>query len=75
MYYDEKFFLMYYFKFNDYCIVYLLWIDNGCNDYRIGKVVELFCGNYGLNKIGLDFVVIVSSYCRNGGMVYVIEIF
>lgn len=75
LYHDEKLLSMHYLKLNDHFVVHPSWIDNGRNDHRIGKVVESFCGNYGLNKIGLDFAVIASSYCRNGGMVYVTEIF
>ncbi|XP_065938350.1 uncharacterized protein [Magallana gigas] len=66
LYHDEKLLSMHYLKLNDHFIVHPSWIDNGRNDHRIGKVVESFCGNYGLNKIGLDFAVIASSYCRNG---------
>lgn len=71
LYHDEKLLSMHYLKLNDHFIVHPSWIDNGRNDHRIGKVVESFCGNYGLNKIGLDFAVIASSYCRNGGIYFV----
>lgn len=54
-------------KLNDHFIVHPSWIDNEHIDHKVGKVVESFCGNYGLYKIGLDFAVIASNHCRNGG--------
>lgn len=40
-----------------YEIVYLLYVDNVVN-VVIGKVIELFLGNYGINEIGIDVVFI-----------------
>lgn len=79
LYHDGKLLSMHFLKHNNHFIVHPSWIDNEHIDHEVGKVVESFCGNYGLNKIGLDFAVIASSHCRNGGifrlMVYIIQIF
>lgn len=79
LYHDEKLLSMHFLKLNNHFIVHPSWIDNEHNDHKVGKVVESFCGNYGLDKLGLDFAVIASSHCRNGGifrrMVYITETF
>lgn len=79
LYHDEKLLSMHFLKLNNHFIVHPSWIDNEHIDHKVGKVVESFCGNYGLDKIGLDFALIASSHCRNGGifrrMVYITEIF
>lgn len=66
LYHDGKLLSMHFLKHNNHFIVHPSWIDNEHIDHEVGKVVESFCGNYGLNKIGLDFAVIASSHCRNG---------
>lgn len=45
------------YRREEYCIVYLLWLDNDCVNYNVGLVVELIFGNYKL-FVGLDFVVV-----------------
>lgn len=79
LYHDEKLLSMHFLKLNNHLIVHPSWIDNERIDHIVGKVVESFCGNYGLEKIGLDFAVIATNYCRNGGifrrMVYITKIF
>lgn len=67
LYHDGKLLSMHSLKLNDHFIVHPSWIDNEHIDHKVGKVVESFCGNYGLYKIGLDFAVIASNHCRNGG--------
>lgn len=51
------FFLKYLFVSMFYVIVYLLYVDNNVN-VVIGRVIELFFGNYGLNGIGIDVVFV-----------------
>lgn len=79
LYHDEKLLSMHFLKLNNHFIVHPSWIDNEHNDHKVGKVVESFCGNYGLDKLGLDFAVIASSHCRNGGIfrriIYITETF
>lgn len=60
------------FFFDENIIVYLLFLENGNRNNRIGRVVEVFFGNY--EDIGLDFVVIKINESRNKGKYYVIEI-
>lgn len=68
--YDSKKVFLLYFEFNnfEYDIVYLFWEDNGYVNYKVGEVVELYFGNYGLENIGLDFVVIRINIFRYEGM-------
>uniref|UniRef100_A0A8W8NLM9 Uncharacterized protein n=1 Tax=Magallana gigas TaxID=29159 RepID=A0A8W8NLM9_MAGGI len=48
----------------EHCIVHPSWLDSGNIDFRIGKVVESFIGNYGSNKRGLDFALVKNHICR-----------
>lgn len=68
LYHDEKLLSMHYLNRKDHLIVHPSWTDNVKIDNEVGKVVESFCGNYGLYKIGLDFAVIASNNSRNGGI-------
>lgn len=47
----------------DHYIVHPSWQD-GHTDYKVGQVVESFCGNYGLNGIGMDFALVKNEQCR-----------
>lgn len=60
----------YFFFIREYCIVYFLWYDSGNIDFRIGNVVELFIGNYGLEKRGLDFVLVKNYISRKEGIFF-----
>lgn len=68
----DKLFIMVNFCFDDNIIVYLLFLDNKCVNYRVGRVVEVVFGKY--ENIDLDFVVIKISESRNEGKYYKIEI-
>lgn len=48
-------------------IVHPSWQDNGHTDHEVGQVVESFCGNYGLNRIGMDFALVKNNICRHEG--------
>lgn len=70
LYVDNSFLLNYFFGKEIYLIVYLLWLDNKKSNCIVGKVVELFYGEYKLFEElyeGLDFVVVKIDYCRVGG--------
>lgn len=45
----------------DHFIVHLS-LQDGHMDNEIGQVVKSFCGNYGLNKIGMDFALVKTNY-------------
>lgn len=51
----------------EHFIVHPSWQDSGHIDHKVGQVVESFCGNYGLNKIGMDFALVKNSICRQEG--------
>lgn len=58
--------------YEDYDIVYLLWEDYDVrnSDNKVGKVVELFFGNYVIGFFGLDFVVVKCNNVREEGMFF-----
>lgn len=68
----DKLFRMVNFCFDDNIIVYLLFLDNGNKNYRVGRVVEVVFGKY--ENIYLDFVVIKVNESRNEGKYYKIKI-
>lgn len=68
--YDDKTLLSMNHKLSlqNHIIVHPSWQDNGNINNEIGKVAESFCGNYGLEKIGLDFAYVKNNSCRNAGI-------
>lgn len=48
-------------------IVHPSWQDNNHDDNKVGQVVESFCGNYGLGKIGMDFALVKNNMSRPEG--------
>lgn len=76
LYEDKSLLSWHYLSQNDHPIVHPSWQDNGHNDHTIGKVVESFCGNYGLHKIGLDFALVKTKEKRKDGIFcYILCIF
>lgn len=51
-------------------IVHPAWQDNGKTNHQVGEVVESFCLNYGLNKIGMDFALVKNQICRAAGTLF-----
>lgn len=41
--------------------------DSGHTGHKVGEVVESYCGNYGLNKIGMDFALVKNNIFRQQG--------
>lgn len=69
LYHQDRLLSMSHLARRDHCIVHPSWQD-GYNGYEVGQVVESFCGNYGLNKIGMDFALVKNQKCRQEGMFF-----
>lgn len=54
----------------DHHIVHPSWQDSGNIDFKIGKVVESFIGNYGSKHTGLDFALVKNCTCRKEGIFF-----
>lgn len=69
LYHQDRLLSMSHLARRDHSIVHPSWQD-GYTGYEVGQVVESFCGNYGLNKIGMDFALVKNQKCRQEGMFF-----
>lgn len=68
LYHHKSLLSMHQLALKKHFVVHPSWQDNKHVDHTVGEVVESFCGNYGLEKIGMDLALVMINNDRRESM-------